>query len=323
MSDPRRQITLTLSGQAVRDGKVSVRLLSRKLEATQQALWQIGRAKIENDPSRRGPPPTLVQRQCELFFSGARPGSLAATLELPPPEASLFPGFAEDVGEEALQDLRAVIKGVIADDAGEVGRVIPNTLYRKRVLTTISILLPPQGSDYDLTLQVGEEPPFSGIVRPTHERLRALSAIPEAIDVELPPEETWVQVVARARVRPDAELRPRDIVDVVEWEQIEAPELRPYRASELSWGGRRIRLRHEIACGVSQEDGLYVIEYEPLAIRAYAQSREDAIRDFNEEFIVLWDQYANTPDQQLTADAVSLKRRLGELVLQEVRTDEG
>ena len=323
MGEAKRQITITLSGPAVRNGKVSVGLLAKSLQAFQQALLQIGKEKVDHDASRRGPPPTLVQRQCELFFAEARPGSLETTLELPSPEASLFPEWGQDIGEEALQDLRAVVDSVVHDDPERIRQAIPDSRYRYRVLNTVSAALPREGADYNLSLRVGDSPAFSQVLRPPRERLRALAEVSEVTEEEVPPEEVLVDAVCRAKVRPEAELRPRDITAVIQWEPIEAPDLRPYRPMEVSWGGRRLVLRHEIACGVSREDDLHIVEYEPLGIRAYADSREAAIASFNEEFVVLWDEYASAPDEALSRDAIGLKQRLNELVAREASGDEG
>jgi len=127
-------------------------------------------------------------------------------------------------------------------------------------------------------------------------------------------EELLVDVVCKARVRPHAALSPADITSVLDWEPLEAPDLRAHRPDEVCWGGRRIKLRRRIVCNVSREDGLVVIQYDPLGIRAYAESREFAIRDFAEEFMALWEEYALVPDEELTPDAVGLKRRLLALV---------
>lgn len=322
MSDPRRQITVTLSGQAVRDGRVSVGLLTKTLQSMQQALFQIGKAKVEREASRRGPAPTLVQRQCELFFTGTRVGSLTATLELPPPESSLFPEFQQDVGEEALRDLRVVIEGIAADNPEPIRGAIPDARHRSRVVSTVSSVLPRQGADYNLAVQVGDFPCFPQVLRPPRERLRALIGLAEVTEAELPPEEVLIDAVCRARLRQDMELSPRDITAVIEYERIEAPDLRPYRLVQVEWGSRRLELRHEIACSVSREGDLYVLEYEPLGIRAYAESREAAIGDFNEEFLVLWDEYRGAPHDELTPDAIELKGRLTALVTREVRSVE-
>ena len=135
-------------------------------------------------------------------------------------------------------------------------------------------------------------------------------------------EELLVDVVCTARVRSEAALSPADITSVLDWQPLEAPDLRPFRTDAISWSGRSLRLRQRITCAVSREDGLVIIEYEALGIRAYAETRESAIRDFAEEFVVLWDEYAVAADEGLTPDAVGLKLQLLALVDAETTGDE-
>ena len=114
-----------------------------------------------------------------------------------------------------------------------------------------------------------------------------------------------------------------DITSVLDWEPLSAPDLRPYRPDEICWRGRTLRLRQQLVCNISREDGLVVIHNEPLGIRAYAESREFAIRDFAEEFMALWEEYASAPDEELTPDAIAVKQRLLALVDGERTGEEG
>ena len=85
--------------------------------------------------------------------------------------------------------------------------------------------------------------------------------------------------------------------------------------------GRTFLLKREIACDVSVENRLVVIEFKPLGLRAYAPTREAALQDFAEEFAFAWDYYVGTADSALTNDALKLKRQLLSLV-KEVVTGE-
>jgi len=98
--------------------------------------------------------------------------------------------------------------------------------------------------------------------------------------------------------------------------------LRQHRLRDIAWQGRRLELRREIECSVLLDDGLYVIEYEPLGIRAYADSLHAAKRDFSEEFVVIWEDYGLASDEDLAPGGIRLKRRLREIVDRETRADE-
>ena len=118
--------------------------------------------------------------------------------------------------------------------------------------------------------------------------------------------DSWYQVF---------EAEPLDLVG-------QATTLRSHRFQEIRWRDRRLELRHEIECAVVQDGDLYVIEYEPLGIRAYANSVHAAKRDFSEEFVVIWEDYGLAPDEELAPGGIRLKRRLREIVDRETRADE-
>jgi len=71
-----------------------------------------------------------------------------------------------------------------------------------------------------------------------------------------------------------------------------------------------------------RDGDLYVIEYKPLGIRAYANSVHAAKRDFSEEFVVIWEDYGLASDEDLAPGGIKLKRRLCEIVDRETRADE-
>jgi len=93
--------------------------------------------------------------------------------------------------------------------------------------------------------------------------------------------------------------------------------LLPCRFRAVEWNGRCLRLQCEIACQVSIEDGLYVIQYEPLGIRAYASSYGEARDDFREEFLFIWDDYGKAADEELSPSGKRLKEQLRQCVLDE------
>ena len=94
------------------------------------------------------------------------------------------------------------------------------------------------------------------------------------------------------------------------------------RLREVRWENRRLELRREIECSVVLDNGLYVVEYDPLGIVAYADSLHGAKRDFSEEFFVLWEDFGLASDDQLAPEGIRLKQELLQLVSREIRADE-
>jgi sulfur transfer complex TusBCD TusB component (DsrH family) len=75
-----------------------------------------------------------------------------------------------------------------------------------------------------------------------------------------------------------------------------------------------LHLAHPIACVIEKQDDLLFCEDAHLGIIAYGDTRKEVMREFFNEFAVLWDIIAREEDSLLTADARLLKRRLTELV---------
>ena len=87
-----------------------------------------------------------------------------------------------------------------------------------------------------------------------------------------------------------------------------------WRPQQIRAKDKLFRLAHPIACVIERQDDLFFSENTNLGIIAYGETREDVIREFSEEFAVLWDVIAQEEDNLLTQDALSLKRKLIELV---------
>jgi hypothetical protein len=75
----------------------------------------------------------------------------------------------------------------------------------------------------------------------------------------------------------------------------------------------RLNQSIEIALYTDQ-DGLWICEYEPLSSLVHGDMPGDAVLAFCEEFAVLWDEIAKPPDDNLAPDAQQLKRVLRSLV---------
>jgi hypothetical protein len=87
-----------------------------------------------------------------------------------------------------------------------------------------------------------------------------------------------------------------------------------YCTSSIYALGTTFTLREEIRCVVLREVGLVVIFYPPLWIRAYAETKKEAVDQFNEEFALLYQEYALEDDAKLGYDAREIKRRLLKLI---------
>ena len=73
-------------------------------------------------------------------------------------------------------------------------------------------------------------------------------------------------------------------------------------------GRRDLCFREEQTVRMERVDGGYAIVFEPFEEVGYAETVAECLRSFIDDCFWVWDDYAQAPDNDLTADAQALKR---------------
>jgi hypothetical protein len=89
--------------------------------------------------------------------------------------------------------------------------------------------------------------------------------------------------------------------------------LRPIIA-EVRNAGRIFRLNDPILVSEFCENAIFYCESKRLSILAFGHTQNEARRAFHEDFAVMWDEIAQSPDDQLTPGAKLVKDRFLALV---------
>ena len=84
--------------------------------------------------------------------------------------------------------------------------------------------------------------------------------------------------------------------------------------SEIKWGGRCFALNSPLRVSISHREDLWLAENDRLDIIAWGDTRAEAVSAFHEQFVVLWDEFAEEDDAALSRSAISLARVLKSLV---------
>ena len=307
----KRTLEIVLSGEAVLDGRVSVSLFTNTLRAVQDVVIQVAKSRLQKDPAKRGPSPSVIRRECELFLVRTEPSSLHAYLELPEKEATLFPDLP-DFGESVFEDTKNMLDSIGDGDERKLHSIIPNAAYRARIVNNVARIAPCEDSDYHLEYKTPNQPPRA-LVRPPKAVAARLVALPS-----MPPEKEeptgrrrFVEAKGLAEICEGNITKWIETYDMVE---LELDFERAWRPREIKAERRLFRLTHPIACAIEKQERLFVSEYEPLGIVAYGESREEVMRAFSYEFAILWDVIVQESDIRLTEDAKALKKKLIELV---------
>ena len=87
-------------------------------------------------------------------------------------------------------------------------------------------------------------------------------------------------------------------------------EVRPFETCSFLWGNHNYLLRQPVQILSARQNGLWVFECPAYGLSAFSASREEALRQLQEEFAFLYDGLADEHDEALTPDAVALRDRL-------------
>lgn len=94
----------------------------------------------------------------------------------------------------------------------------------------------------------------------------------------------------------------------------ELEKLKTFLFKEIWWKDFSFRLKCPLDVTVTFQDGFWTMCDEELEILAIASDMEQCKKDFQEEFCILWEEYANTPNNKLSLDGQKLKYKLREVV---------
>jgi hypothetical protein len=297
---------------------------------------------------RRGSWKSEVLEACSLQFLEARTKCLEVVAEVPLQTQLKIPTM--DLGYRSLEKLTDTLQAIHDRDKCQLDRLFPDFRHRSRILKSALPLLPEEESDYSICVKTRTS--AVDLVSDVRVYIKSISreesaeSLPQQVQtitgvlylIEVatgqrqlgvivsnrhircfyPPEfeETVRELIPGSLVEVEgfATLNDRGEVDRIE----EIIDVRPIQLVPLYWSrivySRRFILKNPIRILPDVLDGVWVHEYEPLGIIAYGRTRSESLEAFRMEFAVLWDEYGQEDDQNLTEDAKELKSAIKNLV---------
>lgn len=307
----KRQIAITLAGEAIQDGRVSVLLFTKTLQAIQDVIYQIADSRIRKDLKTEIIKSSKIKKECELFLVETLPGSLRAVMELPPKPPSLFPemlDFSDYVVAETHEALDAIKEG----DEKKLKHILPDLNLRQRLIRKIENIAPAEGADYSLSFSFSGRPQIQ-LLRPSKDVIERLIAMP-SLKEEKEKDIRFIEAKGLAQMEHGNIKRWIETYSIREVSELPLDLERVWRTHEIKAKGKVFHLIQDIACVIEKQDDQLFSEDEGLGIFAYGESREDVIREFSDEFATLWESIAQEEDDKLTQDAILLKKKLLESV---------
>ena len=328
---------------------VPLSLLTRTLDAIQQAVFDAGESFVgEQAPRRAGRRPTAVVATCELAVTQMTSGTISATLKVAEPAAQLLAEEEPPLGDQAVELVLKVLAALeSADPARELRRVVTNASYRQRILSDLEAAAPKAGEQYRLTLSEAHDGGRSFVLTgETRDRVARVRYQPEE-DVR-----SVIGDMVQVRVfeprcfhirRHERELRctyAADMQDAVlrgigetvavrgrvvldERDQIrsmdevfgiEIVDVSPRRVEQVTYEGRTLRLSRPVVVRPMVIEDAVTLELPELGILSYGENSEEALESFTDDLFWVWDEYAQARDGELAPDALALKEHARELL---------
>lgn len=353
MADSARKVSLTFGGDAFADGRVPLTLLAEKLKSLQSLLFHAA-ATVAHDPAaRRGQWANRYRDAVELRFTNAQHSELTIEAELPDAglvqdvenlgaqALDLAYSVAESVeaerGDEVARRVpdrqeRLLLLRTLEQLAprlpetyaltltnGSVGHagVKITAVTRARTQILIYRQLLDDASDVEEARIVGTLTKIHYDVAPQMLSVRVSTGheVKCYYDESLREQVaslcagSIVEVVGLAGASSGGRLKQIDYVKTVDPVSME-----PVRISRFDHAGRSYQLRDAAAFNVEFAEGVWAYSNDALGIRAFADRREDALRELHEAFDFAYRDIALADDDGLIGKAIDMKREFQRLV---------
>lgn len=313
--------------------------LAQSLDALQRLALLLGRRRDGQMPGQRFKPSRAELERYRLVCDLPRPGSFVQPVRLEGAQL-LLPAETRDV----LTGMARILATVGHDGGAIFEKEVNDATWRRYILDAIERLSPPPASG--ITLEISQ----NGRLLCTGESIRRFaehaarrpaargrSAVVgelKKIDflthqITLRHRETGRELVCSYEdgIEPSLLEHPRELIlvfglvtrdidgsprsiDAVD--HIEPVDLSPFKADRFLVGGAMIVIDPPLELTITFDpDAQMLVAIDPdLGIDAFGENRETLEACVRDEFVVLWQRYAEAADDALAPDSSSLKQRL-------------
>ncbi len=347
MSEIRRFL-IKIDGPAIKNHSVSFKILANLLNGIQDTFNYIGMEIANREIKSRARVPGDIQQACELKRVIERPGSYEVVTEISDPvQAEIFRGM--DLGKMALDkylDMTAWMSGESSDS--DIRQLFPEEKHRTRILKSVQRYIPREGDDWNLFFKdPGGDRQYGFLTHQSNQRINKAIYVPQYESKTIAGELTKIhfdqhRIVIKhvptgksleCSYNPedeDAILENRDgyllISGLIELDpggnpdkisnvtDISFLDLSPVKFSRMIGQDLILELTNPLLIEPVFEDMEVILNFDALNIIAAGLDRDDAIKDFEDDFIWLWREYAMADNQSLSNDALTLKNSLLQMV---------
>lgn len=339
LSSQWRNVEIVLEG-TLEHNRVPIEDASEFLIRLQSLINHIGDYLTGSDYRSRGRSPDSVRSRCALVFKSVHIGSLRAELDLEDRQTTLE--NVPTLGEESLRKfhdlLSAVEKGTNLERSME--KMIERPLHRNRIIEDMFKIWPEERGLYKAKVRIHERTLID--LRP--ERKLALQGLLDRVDRK---QTTVKGVLGTLKVLPKMKLMriigPDGQITCQFPKELESTAIKLLGKPVIVYGGatfdaegnveeltdvRRINrfteitlervlskdrefvLSEPLIVSIDYKDDAWLMRNDDLGIVAMAPDYDDCLKDFGDEFALIWREYGNASDDELTKDARELKQKI-------------
>ncbi|MFA6364540.1 hypothetical protein [Methanoregula sp.] len=341
----KKKIAFTIKSIKDPDAPIPAMLVAEKFQSLQNLLYVIGDF-LEGNPYRTGGDfPNPVKEKYTLVVKDLEIGSVGATLGISDSQQGLFPRFPM-AGEKAIGLAHEIIHiGQTDDDISEkIAEKIPDEQRAYRVIQEVDHLWPDARASYSFRLGLGSSRSLQ--LNPLRKPViqQALHKIPEATDKTIIGRLIQIRVDKKHECRidtpegeysckytPELEKSMKNYVgnlvsivgrmkesNKIEISSEKAIEQIPHLPlQEISFKNSRVLLKHPLVLEIQFDDDEYILSNDSFHLLSTSASLKQGIREIEEEFATLWDEYVEADPETLTKDAVELRVKLLALMTQD------
>lgn len=254
--------------------------------------------------------------------------------------------FAPDDIQIVTDNVKAAIESIARNKIDDLSRIIPDYTRRKKVIDAVKGMLPKRGSNFSFTLKDSVDGTicqstelWEGIksvtIQPNDQvpqftvtgRLAQINFDDRKLTIIYPPTQRtleciydesiedmllenpreMIQVTGSVIMHPDD--TPEKIVDVISIEEL---DLSPFYVTEVPHNDGILKFRKQYTFNVTQDESkqLLLIEKPELGVDIIAYTRDELDQELMDEISDLWSNYAERDEQELTPDAIVLRKTL-------------
>jgi hypothetical protein len=334
---------LRVTGPATEGYSVPAEVLVRAIQGVQQAVWLLAAATEARTVRQRFKPDQSLRQKFTLRIAVAEPGSYAIPMSLVDerPQVSL-----DAVGKNLLTLLGRVWNGIAESDLPSVRWLVTDEGYFVRLLQELRRILPKAGERWGVAFGADDQPEVELGVRhrPVVEQWlespgeqRETSVIGDLLRIDFAVKRVWIlypptsreiECSYREEVEDsivdarrglfqvtgqfvlDADGHPKQLTDV---RSIDPVDLSPVQFAEVEADGIKLLLDPPIVLTPeldTDEQQFFTATVDGFGFTLGGRTRDALLLDFAEQMTFAWREYAEAKDDELTADALTLKAQL-------------